>query len=435
LDDYYDGGDTLTLEMHYRVNMFYHIFNFGVIQMNLTSWLPYHGYRQLSTYDIKYSIDEGYSFLSVGKLIEEKKDNDRRVMRFRSETPIAYVSFNYGVFDTLFIENDSVPIRLYYNRRHSSPIFGKNNVHKVADDIGDAFDYFNKNIAFYKFDRLDVDAMAVGFGQGSPGVVHLSEITFDRSTVGVDDKFRAHEVAHQWWGHIVSPRTYRDTWISEGFAEFSAAMYVLNRKKDPGTFYDILANWRKHIVSGGRLFGKPSKGFRAGSITLGSRLRNDQSPGDYDALVYYKGAYVLNMLRYELIAKYGEDRIMELLAAFANQFYNKSAGTKEFKEVVRLFLDERADQFFAQWIYGWKVPRISKDTERIESGVSVSLIVSEVDESFMTAYPIRIIFEDNSFVYLNRYLVYGENKFVYLDEDGREVKKVELNPDLDILEL
>jgi aminopeptidase N len=243
-------------------------------------------------------------------------------------------------------------------------------------------------------------------------------------------------VAHQWWGHLVSPKSYRDLWLSEGLAEFSGAMYVLKAKKDDGTFLRILRDWRKHVVSSGRLNGQRSVGYKAGALVLGSRLINEKSAGDYTAIVYYKGAYVVNMLRYELMAMYGEDRIMEVLGDFANEHYNSIASTEDFRAVVAKYLGDRTERFFDQWVYDWRLPRIRKDSHRNDDGsLSLKFEIGWVDEHFSTPYPVRILFDDNSFELHHFNLAFGENKFNYQPPEGKKVKAIDYNPYMDILEL
>jgi len=58
-------------------------------------------------------------------------------------------------------------------------------------------------------------------------MIHLSFATFlGLADEGEDESFRAHEMAHQWWGIGVEPASYRDAWLSEGFAEFSGMWYM-----------------------------------------------------------------------------------------------------------------------------------------------------------------------------------------------------------------
>src|SRR5438034_10893395 len=100
------------------------------------------------------------------------------------------------------------------------------------------------------------------------------------------DQVGAHEVAHQWWGHQVGWRSYRDEWLSEGFAEFTSGLVLEMRKGSAAlnSFYELK---RKRILEkqrGGRLTSD-----QAGPIIQGLRLSTLQTPGAYSVVVYDKG--------------------------------------------------------------------------------------------------------------------------------------------------
>jgi aminopeptidase N len=59
--------------------------------------------------------------------------------------------------------------------------------------------------------------------------------------------FRAHEVAHQWWGHGVQNGSYRDKWLSEGLAEFSALWYLQSERKHNDEYFKFLDQYRADI--------------------------------------------------------------------------------------------------------------------------------------------------------------------------------------------
>ena len=254
LSRFFHRGDTVEISVKYRTNLFRHYMRRGVVQSDLTHWYPAAGYRQLSEYTTRFTIDRGYDFICVGDKVRDTIIDERQVMIYKTPRPVAYITFNYGKFEKVAVDDAPVPITIeYYKGVAGSPIFGSSALDKVVEDISGAFEFYNDNFGPYPFDNLDVAAMAVGFGQGSPGVVHLSEVTFQRSEKGLDDKFRAHEVAHQWWGHLVNPNGYRDVWLSEGLAEYSAALYVQLGRQDEHTFRKILVEWRKDILQSGRM--------------------------------------------------------------------------------------------------------------------------------------------------------------------------------------
>ncbi len=437
LTRFFKKNESVAIDVHYRTNLFRHYMSLGVTQKNLIGWYPYSGFRQLSNYDVTYHIDRGFEFISVGDKIADSIVDGRRFLRYVSPGQIAYVSFNYGLFDSVRIDGADVPITLYYLRsRHNSPIFGRGYIERMAVEILQTFDFYSNHFAPYPFRRLDIGAMAVGYGQGSPGVVHLAEITFDRATPGIDDKFRAHEVAHQWWGHLVNPGSYHDAWLSEGLAEYSAALYIDMVKNNKDAFWRILKDWKKSIVQSGRLFDRKSVGFKAGSVVMGYRLQTELSPGDYQAIVYYKAAYILHMLRYELKVMTGDDEsFMRVLGNFARAYAGRLTSTENFIEGARKELGARTDQFFRQWLYDWKVPRI-EGSFNAKSGSAGEIIINvqEVDDGFSTPYPVRINLADGTKIEKNYYITNGLNSFKIDGKPGLKILSADFNPEGDILE-
>ena len=129
-------------------------------------------------------------------------------------------------------------------------------------------------------------------GEAFPGMLHLSWVTFQQTDdQGADEVFRAHEVAHQWWGIGVDYQTYHDRWLSEGFAEFSGLWYMQTvRESNDKYFADAAASTARSIFSARTV---------PGPISLGHRVQSsrDDDLNDYGTIVYKKGAWVVHMLR------------------------------------------------------------------------------------------------------------------------------------------
>jgi len=435
LDRAYKAGDTVRVGLHYRTNLFYHYEIYGVIQKHLTHWYPYAGFRSLADYDVQYTIDKGYDFLAVGERTGDSAAGDKNIYEYRTSSPVAYVSFNYGLFDSSSAED--VPVTIYtLSRLHQSSLFGNPNLRKVQEDITGAFRFYSGIFAPFRFGHLKVAAISIMQGQGSPGMVHLPSQTFLQSRPGYDDRLRAHEVAHQWWGHAVNPAGYRDVWLSEGLAEYSATMYIETVKKDQVAFLTIIEEWHKEIIQKGKAWGQKSVGYRAGAIILGTRLKGELSPGDYMALVYSKAAYMLHMLRFEMDDVRGnKGDFMIMLGEFARKYEGKLARSGDFIEMVRPYLGARTDSFFGQWLYDWRVPKIKKDYDIKPDGTAeMDITVKEVGEDFVTPYPVTVKYEDGISEVIIFHINKGRNNFELKSSTGRRIKEVKFNPEKVILE-
>ncbi len=365
LDNYYHKGDIASVTVYYRAGLFRQYIQYGIVQDYLTRWYPYNGFRQLSTYHLWYTIDPGTTFLSVGKMAKDTIIEGKRHLEFASEKPLAYAGFNYGVFDSTEVPDAPIPITVYSLKKDNSLLFGKGGINNVVKDVGDAYGYFESFLGPGPTDRLEVDPMNMDFGQSSAGLVHLAENTFDSNVPGIHDKYRAHEIAHQWFGHVVQPLTYHDVWISEGISEYLGALYVRNVKKDDKAFTFILKEWKKQVTKKGNVHGLRSIGYRAGAIWLGYRLMADPSPGDYETLVYYKAAFMMYRLHRALTDASGDDsKFFELLSRFVRENRGKLVSTDDFINYTRPYLGDKTDDFFKHWLYDWKISEDDFDLDK-----------------------------------------------------------------------
>ena len=104
---------------------------------------------------------------------------------------------------------------------------------------------------------------------------------------GYPSFFLAHELAHQWWGQAVGWKNYHEQWLSEGFAQYFAAMYA-EKERGADTFEDVLRQMRRWAIETSPQ-GPVYLGYRLGHIKSDSRV--------FRAVVYNKAAMVLHMLR------------------------------------------------------------------------------------------------------------------------------------------
>ena len=142
-----------------------------------------------------------------------------------------------------------------------------------------------------------------------------------------------HELAHQWWGNAVGPKTWEDIWLNEGFATYSEALY-----------------WE---VESGRSALVSSLGSKAGDFEKGTLY--NPSANIFSRLVYDKGAWVLHMLRREV----GDTVFFNILRNYYNTYKYKNASTDDFKNICEKISGKNLNYFFDQWVYkGTGIPII-----------------------------------------------------------------------------
>ena len=156
--------------------------------------------------------------------------------------------------------------------------------------------------------------------------------------------FIAHELAHQWWGQAVGWRNYHEQWISEGFAQYFAALYAQHARGDEA-FNGVmrqLKRWGMDQSDQGPVY----LGYRLGHIRSESRV--------FRALVYNKSAAVLHMLR----GLVGDEAFFAGVRRFYRTNRFKKAGTEDFRAAMEAASGMPLERFFERWIYGSSLPRL-----------------------------------------------------------------------------
>jgi hypothetical protein len=178
--------------------------------------------------------------------------------------------------------------------------------------------------------------------------------------------FLAHEIAHQWWGQAVGWRNYHEQWLSEGFAQYFAALYAQHRRGDE-SFSAVMRQLRRWGIDASD-DGPIYLGYRLGHIRGESRT--------FRALVYNKGAAVLHMLRRFV----GDEPFFRGLRRFYRASRFQKVGTEDFRKAMEAETGQPLGRFFEQWVYGSSLPKL-KFSYRVE-GPEVVLHVEQVGDLF-----------------------------------------------------
>jgi len=162
----------------------------------------------------------------------------------------------------------------------------------VGADVANSLSFFTNMYGPPLFKHYYATEIPYYHGQAFPGLIHLSWVTFiNYASDGEDESFRAHEMAHQWWYYGVEPASYRDAWMSEGFAEFSGLWYMQSVLHDNDKYLKKLRTAREDIRR---------ERSKAAPLGIGTRAAESWR-GDYQLITYEKGAWVLHMLRNMLL--------------------------------------------------------------------------------------------------------------------------------------
>jgi hypothetical protein len=173
--------------------------------------------------------------------------------------------------------------------------------------------------------------------------------------------FVAHELAHQWFGQAVGWQNYHEQWLSEGFAQYFAALFARERRGEQA-FRDVLRQFRRWAMDESDQ-GPVYLGYRLGHIKGESKV--------FRALVYNKGAAVLHMLRRLL----GDDAFFRGLRKFYAENRFQKAGTNDLQRAMESESGRDLGRFFRQWIFDVGLPRL-----RFSSAVEGQELIVRIDQ-------------------------------------------------------
>jgi hypothetical protein len=299
---------------------------------------------------------------------KEKEEGAKHTTVWTADEPVKMLTFSFADhFVEETVRAEGTPEVIAFGSRQGIP---KSRFYNTGVDVANSAAFFQKLLGADLPPRpLYVTSIDGGHGQSFDGFIHMSEASFDVEQAGATELFRAHEVAHQWWGHLVGASSYRDAWLGEAFAEYSAMMFVEATVKDgPKLFQEIVRVYgdglNGSIKTGFSKFARPgvtllnrAYGDRIGPIGHGWRANTGEVPTAYSSQVYEKGALVLHMLRGLLhdMTK-SDEAFIEILRDFVRTHRGGYASTRDFEAAVTRRAPADWSWYFDQWVFGTAIP-------------------------------------------------------------------------------
>jgi hypothetical protein len=413
------------------------------------NWYPSRGgWGDFASYAMTFSIPKGMQLVATGSPTGDEDVAKTSATKWKSDQPQPVAGFQFGKFkveemriprldnfEIFSFANQELPAT--FEGHEVVPLLGSlNTTGLIKKAMAEAelavqlyTDYFGPN----GFKRLAMTQQtATNYGQSWPEMVYLPITYFFDTTVrhqlGMDaahgyfQVVAPHEVAHQWWGHTVSWASYRDQWMSEGFSDFSASLYIQLVGKDrPQDFVNFWNDEREMLTK------KNAEGFRpidVGPLTMGYRLNNSKSGFNITReLIYPKGAYILHMIRMMMWnQKTGDDDFKALMHDFVKTYSGQPATTEDFKAMAEKHMTQqmdlegngKMDWFFNEYVYGTALPTYTFDHTIVNGPngdfvLNLKLTQSNVDDNFRMLIPIYLEMADGKIHQLARAHITGNH--------------------------
>ncbi len=401
----YDLNQIINLQIKYEGRFLKKFVGQTVVE-NSIGWYPKFSYKEKSHFDITASYPKNMKFAFIGNNYETVISGDNEISKWRTEYPIRNASFCLGLYrtdSTLTRYGDFV--KMFYNNGKYKD--------ETLEEAKLSIEFYSRLFGRLPLDTLYVSEVMSGGGEAFPGMIHITSYAFQVGSKNTSiGQLVPHEVAHQWWGISCDFESYRDQWLSEGFAEYSSLMYVQAVNKDFKHFMKLLDEYKKEIVNVRKSF--ISDGKKAGLIGLGYRNNSSQTSEDYGLIIYKKGAWVIHMIRNLLFDfdKMNEDVFMDLLRKTYSIYQHKSLTTDAFCKMLENQLGLEFKWFFDQWVNTNHIPHYNYayKLDKIEGKYILKFKVKQenVPADFKMIVPISLKNDDKTFYHL-RSFVTGSN--------------------------
>lgn len=204
---------------------------------------------------------------------------------------------------------------------------------QALDSLGYTINLFSGFFGKYPFYKEKYGNCLAPLGGG------MEHQTMTTLGFNVGREVTMHELGHQWWGNCVSQQTWRDIWLSEGFASFCELLFLENADGPAAAQY--ARNSKINSVAS-----------RPGGSVLVSDTNDIFSVFD-SRLVYDKGAMVAHMLRYVAPA---DSLFFKACRQYQHTFKFRNASTADLKTVFETAYGQPLDSFFRQWVEGQGYP-------------------------------------------------------------------------------
>lgn len=378
-----------------------------------TAWFPRHGYLDRAKFDISYYHPKRFKIASVGVRLSEEPDlanKDTVITKSKLDYPVSFATFALGPFQRhskmVKWDQGGEPIPVEFNSLPGEYLAIKEDF--ILAELDNSLRYFHAMFGKYPYPLFSASFHPFGFGQGLPTMLMIPPT--DRASK-FTYSFIAHETAHQWWGNIVAWRSYRDQWLSEGFAEYSGMLYT-GLRDGKKSREDLIDRGRNELKDPPVTLTGVGKGrlVDVGPLILGHRLNTSKTLGAYQALIYQKGALVLRMLHFLFTNPSNGDgqAFFNMMTDFVNRHRDGFASTDDFRMVANEhFVKSPIAQkygmkdlnwFFYQWVYKTELPTYKMEYQIIDQPGGAAIVKGfitqeNVPEGWFMPLPVMFSFD------------------------------------------
>jgi aminopeptidase N len=325
--------------------------------------------NERQTTETLITVPERFTVLSNGRLLSEKRDARRglRTFHWRQDEPHpAYlVSIAVGDYSIIEARCGKLPTPYYTypgTEKEARLLMGKTPamIHHFSKIFG--YDY-----PYPKYAQIVVDEFIAGAMENTSATTHSDRFLHDERTeldLNCHDVV-AHELAHQWWGDLLTPKSWTHLWLKESFATYSEILWSEQAEGMDESRFFLLREQNLYMTEDRDRYRRPIVYDRW------------EFPMEvYDRHAYQKGCLVLGMLRYVL----GDDDFFRTLKYYARKHAWQSVETADFRTAIEEVTGRSLDWFFDQWLTGRGYPEFEVSHHYDSRAGALRVVVRQVQD-------------------------------------------------------
>ncbi len=349
-------------------------------------WIPcLESTESRATLEMVATVPRGYRAISNGRLLSRRVSARRGAVtyRWRQDTahPAYLISLVVGKFVELRDRAGKVPLHGYVPRGRESE--GRELFRKTPFMIETFSRVFGYPYPYPKYAQSTVFDFTFG-GMENTGATTLTVRALQTPEEAIDQTYEtliSHELAHQWWGDLLTCRDWSEGWLNEGFATYAEVLFWEAEHGRDEADFARLEQMCSYLV-------EDSGDYRRAIVE--TRYRH---PSDiFDRHLYEKGACVAHMLR----ATLGDAVWRRSLKRYAERHAFGAVETSDLRRACEEESGRNLTWFFEQWVHRGGHPELQVKREWDAAAKSLSLIVEQVqqeDEVTPRAFRIPLVLE------------------------------------------
>ncbi len=332
-------------------------------------WFPCYDHpNDKVTHEIIVTVDENLKVLANGKLIgvENHPNEGTSTWHWHQQKPHSTYLSMLAIGPLVVIEDhlDNLPINYWVYEQDEEVA---REVFAVTPSIIKFFnELYDYPYPWAKYDQVIGPRQGGGAEATSATILGMGAVRHKRPDQ--DDNWEriiAHEAAHQWWGDLITLRSWEHTWMNESFATYSDYLYTRAIKGEIKGALDLEGKKNQYLREAHDRYRRP--------IVY---PKYDQPQDNFDSHTYPKGAIVLHMLRYQL----GDDSFFRVLSQFLHTHEFQPVDTYDFMKTVKEVTGKNMDWFFDQFIFKPGHPEFEITYEYQAEKKSIALNINQVQD-------------------------------------------------------